>query len=127
MKENPCTRRSAAWRIVLTTFLVLASTSSLLAQERRQIAQGRSGRLHDYIDAGVSHTLLVSGGRVWAWGANNQGQLGAPGAGPLGAAPVRVDQSGGLAGIIAVVAGAEHSVALDSTGHVWTWGDNARG
>jgi alpha-tubulin suppressor-like RCC1 family protein len=34
-------------------------------------------------------------------------------------------QIANLAGVIAIAAGRDHSLALDSTGGVWAWGDNS--
>ena len=80
------------------------------------------------IAAGDYHTLAVDAtGRVWAWGKNGYGQLGsAVGTGT----PLATDMPTlvpGVAGIVAVAAGAEHSVALKSDGTVWTWGRHTTG
>jgi alpha-tubulin suppressor-like RCC1 family protein len=78
------------------------------------------------ISAGSGHALaLLKNGTVMGWGANNQGQLGqgtttvAPSPTP---APV-VD----LAGVAAVAAGFDHSLALLKDGTVRSWGNNADG
>jgi alpha-tubulin suppressor-like RCC1 family protein len=60
---------------------------------------------------------------VGAWGYNASGQLG-NGTTTLSRAPVAV---GGLAGVTAVSAGAEHSLALLSNGTVMAWGNNRQG
>lgn len=80
------------------------------------------------VAAGSLHALaLKSDGTVWAWGFNGYGQLGVGATPPVLTAqenaPVAVQ---GLAGktIVAIAAGAHHSVALDSTGRVWAWGSN---
>jgi alpha-tubulin suppressor-like RCC1 family protein len=83
-------------------------------------------------DGGLFHTLAVNNtGEVWAWGANAWGQLGnasiPTGYGDPGAfssSPVRVD---GLTDVVAVSAGAEHSLALRYDGSVWGWGRNDTG
>ncbi|MGI6434174.1 MAG: fibronectin type III domain-containing protein [Syntrophomonadaceae bacterium] len=73
------------------------------------------------IAAGVGHTLMIDAdGNVWAWGANEFGQLGI-GSNDNQTAPVKIN---GLSGIEAVAAGDTHSVALDSEGNVWVWGNN---
>ena len=73
------------------------------------------------IAAGVGHTLMIDAdGNVWAWGANEFGQLGI-GSSDDQTGPVKID---GLSGIEAVAAGDTHSVALDSKGDVWVWGSN---
>ena len=83
------------------------------------------------IATGALHSLALDrSGRVWAWGANEGGQLGRD---PLttrcgrmlcSARPLRVP---GLGRMVAIAAGDMHSLALDAQGQVWTWGANAYG
>ena len=89
------------------------------------------------VSAGGYHSLaLVSGGYVYAWGINCDGQLGnntssgLDGANPI---PVRVrdpaspnDASKGLHAI-QVSGGGDHSLALGSDGYVYAWGFNNNG
>jgi len=71
-----------------------------------------------------SHSLaLHSNGTVWAWGANNYGQLG-DGSATNRSVPV---QTQGLSGITAIAGGGYHSFALHSDGTVWAWGRNNSG
>jgi alpha-tubulin suppressor-like RCC1 family protein len=74
------------------------------------------------------HSLAIrQDGTVWAWGLNYFGQLGQPG-GQTGiyynAVPKQVP---GLAGIVAVATGENHSLAVKSDGTVWAWGSNTNG
>jgi alpha-tubulin suppressor-like RCC1 family protein len=88
-----------------------------------------SGKTITAFAAGESHTLaLASDGTVYAWGKNSHGQLG-NNLTTDSHVPVAVDMSGVLSGktITAVVAGAEHSIALASDGSVYTWGKNSYG
>lgn len=82
------------------------------------------------VAAGAEHSLaLTSRGHVWSWGANWAGQLG-NGSAVEQDAPVPVSGhhgEGRLAGISAIAAGVEHSVALTNDGSVWTWGGNRYG
>lgn len=74
------------------------------------------------LSAGTSHSLaLASDGGVWAFGADEFGQLGN---GISGAAltPVPV-----LSGAIAIAAGDRHSLAVQADGTVWAWGDGTSG
>ena len=66
---------------------------------------------------------LKSDGTVWAWGGNDNGQLG-DGTTIGKANPVQVN---GLSGVIAIAGGGSHAVALKSDGTVWTWGYNLDG
>jgi alpha-tubulin suppressor-like RCC1 family protein len=96
------------------------------------------------VAAGYQHALaLSSAGTVSAWG-NNSGSANAPSGAPLtgqlgigGVAdqgcsscatnvPVATQFPTGVV-IVAVAAGSYYSVALDSSGNVWTWGDNYYG
>lgn len=74
--------------------------------------------------AGDAHSLaLTNTGAVWAWGANGLGQLG-QGSFAFTLVPKQVS---GLANVTAIAAGSSHSVALTAGGIVWTWGSNALG
>ena len=70
----------------------------------------------------IDHVLDATGA-VWAWGGNGSGQLG-DGTWSDRTTPVAI---GGLTNVVAIAAGAQHSVALRSDGTVWTWGANANG
>jgi VCBS repeat-containing protein len=83
------------------------------------------------ITAGGNHTVAVdSSGYVWAWGDNTYGQLG-DGTATQRLYPVQVVGQSGigsfLSNIKSITAGADHTVAVDSSGYVWAWGDNTYG
>ncbi len=76
------------------------------------------------IATGVGHDLaLAEDGTVWAWGANDSGQLG-DGTATNRKSPGPVP---GLDGIAAMAAGAFHNLAAKSDGTVWAWGENSFG
>ena len=75
------------------------------------------------VAAGGTHSLaLLVDGTVWAWGANDVGQLGN---GTTDATthpnPAQVP---GLVNIVSIAAGENHSVALASDGTIYVWGAN---
>lgn len=81
--------------------------------------------------SGSAHTLLLTAdNRLYAWGQGSAGQLG-DGTGNFLASstPVAVSMTGVLSGktIVAVACGGIHSLALDSTGKLYAWGQNAIG
>jgi len=80
--------------------------------------------------AGCYHALCArTDGTVWSWGRNDDDQLG-DGSGRKQKTPVQVtgpDGKGHLTDVIAVAAGAKHSIALKKDGSVWAWGDNIQG
>jgi alpha-tubulin suppressor-like RCC1 family protein len=70
------------------------------------------------------HTLaLLADGAVWAWGANDDGQLG-DGTMTYRAAPRRVTRIGPA---VSAAAGFAHSVVVEADGRVSVFGGNARG
>jgi alpha-tubulin suppressor-like RCC1 family protein len=76
------------------------------------------------ISAGIFHTVAVKGdGSVWAWGYNQEGELG-DGTTTSRSTPAPVS---GLTGVVAISAGYFYTVALKGDGGVWAWGDNSRG
>ncbi|MEQ1568338.1 MAG: hypothetical protein ABMA64_22055, partial [Myxococcota bacterium] len=72
------------------------------------------------VAAGGGHDLaLTASGEVWAWGANDSGQLGTGSIGGIGAPNVVV---GLPLPAVAIAAPGEASAAILTDGTVWTWG-----
>ena len=81
---------------------------------------------------GLHACAIVSGGHVWCWGENGNGELGDgrsshghsgnPQAGDFSAVPVEVR---GLADAVAIAAGSWHTCALLRSGTVECWGSDA--
>jgi alpha-tubulin suppressor-like RCC1 family protein len=73
--------------------------------------------------------VLLNDGTVWAWGTNNNGELG-DGTYISRNTPVQVVTSVGgpaLAGITAIAEGGYHTLALKNDGTVWAWGNGSYG
>ena len=88
------------------------------------VGPGGTGHLSGVVAlaGGATHTMALRiDGTVWAWGYNEQGQLG-NGTNVNSGVPVQV---GGLTGVKAIAAGSWHSLALKSDGTVWAWGWNS--
>ncbi len=77
------------------------------------------------VAAGETHSLAIerAGGRVWAWGNNDYGQLG-DGTRAARARPAVVST---LRNVVQISAGSLHNLALDAAGAVWAWGNNDYG
>ena len=75
--------------------------------------------------AGGSHSMALDrDGNIWTWGNNNSQRLGRSTGGSNPAnKPGKADTPSGVT-FIAVSAGADHSMALDRDGNIWTWGDD---
>lgn len=79
------------------------------------------------MSSGVGYRCaIVEGGQVDCWGANTLGQLGNGTLGVDSADPTPAPVPG-LSGASAVAAGANHTCAVVTAGHVDCWGDNRDG
>ncbi len=77
------------------------------------------------VAGGVKHSLaLLADGTVRGWGDNWQGQVGDGSTSEYVRLPTPVV---GLADAVALSANYAHSLALDSAGRVWAWGNNRFG
>jgi len=88
-----------------------------------------SGKTPIAVAGGGNHSLaLCADGTLVAWGDNRYGQLGY-GNTTSSKVPVAVDMAGILSGktVVAVAAGALHSLALCSDGTLAAWGNNLEG
>ncbi len=80
------------------------------------------------IAAGFAHSLAVrEDGTVWAFGLNEFGQLGTTTNNGASTATPTPTQVPGLTDVVAVAAGAYHSLALEADGTVWAFGRNEFG
>jgi len=80
-----------------------------------------------YVSAGGNHTAAIrTDGTLWAWGLNNDGQLGD---GSMGIASYRnaPAQIGTDANWVTVSAGGNHTLGIRTDGSLWAWGDNGNG
>lgn len=76
------------------------------------------------IEAGAYHNLaLKADGSVWAWGNNQNGQIGNNST-VKQSSPLKVN---GLPAVIAIAAGNNHSLALGENGRIYIWGGNGTG
>jgi alpha-tubulin suppressor-like RCC1 family protein len=141
----------------LAAALIAASTVPALAQAHPMAgatsgttikhwgAFGANGALADEHVSPVSLTLpaqvsqvgssnstqyaLLTNGQVWAWGQGSNGQLGNGTVENSYAEPVQVKFPAGVT-IASIPTDADpynSAFAVDSTGHVWAWGDNGGG
>lgn len=74
---------------------------------------------------GTTHTLaLASNGSLWAWGHNNNGELGINSTAYRRLTPKRV---GSGTDWVSISANGSHSMARKTDGSLWSWGYNAYG
>lgn len=77
------------------------------------------------VGGGANHSIaLRSDGTVWTWGDDSSGQLGD---GTGDSSRTFAAQVPGLSGVIAIDAGANHSLVLLADGSVRSWGENNLG
>ena len=81
------------------------------------------------ISAGARHVLALDRkGVLWAWGADENGQLGdGTYCGPYACLRFQPQRVAGSSAIRSMAAGETNSAIITKTGQVWTWGDNYSG
>ncbi|AEC01296.1 fimbrillin family protein [Parasphaerochaeta coccoides] len=84
------------------------------------------------VATGANHTMIVdTDGKLWATGNNAMGQLGdgtaGSGANKNLVVPVTTTSTGTLPAIASVIAGAYHTMIVDTNGMLWATGDNSSG
>ncbi|XP_049987756.1 probable E3 ubiquitin-protein ligase HERC6 isoform X2 [Alexandromys fortis] len=81
----------------------------------------------DLVSCGKEHSIAVCHkGRVFAWGAGSQGQLGIGVCKEINLMPMKIKFPDGIK-IIQVSCGHYHSLALSEDGQVFSWGSNSHG
>jgi alpha-tubulin suppressor-like RCC1 family protein len=113
--------------IALCVLCVICLAGTLVPTMARAATPATGGaRGGSQIACGRHHSLAIrSDGTLWAWGANDYGQLGLGSVdGSAHPSPVRVGTATNWA---AVACGATYSLALRSDGTLWAWGFNGSG
>ncbi|KAJ9443213.1 Ultraviolet-B receptor UVR8 [Diplonema papillatum] len=80
-----------------------------------------------FVVVGATHSMaLTVGGQLYAWGANNHGQLGITTLRQAVTVPSRVlvPNRPLIEEVVCIASGAYHSVAISDTGEVYVWGWN---
>ena len=141
-RERPVTVKAAPVAAGLYHGLALTSTGAVFAWGWNIVGQLGNGSTNGSdvpvkvrlpggtkvtaISAGFAHSVaLTSTGAVLAWGKNYNGNLG-NGSTTDSDVPVKVNLPTGTK-VTAIAAGAEHNLAVTSTGAVLAWGYNAYG
>ena len=121
--------RPLAWGLGASGQLGNGTAATSLAPAAVTTSGVLSGKTVTAFSAGQNHTIsLCADGTVFAWGLGASGQLGNGGF-ANSSVPVAVNTGGVLSGktVVAVAAGAFHSLALCSDGTVAAWGVNSHG
>ncbi len=85
----------------------------------RQVSQGGSTK------ANGQTLAILTNGQVWEWGTGTDGQLG-DGKTTSSSTPRRLTEPKGVT-FVKVNSGGGTNFAIDSSGHLWAWGWNAKG
>lgn len=107
--------------ILISTMITMFSASVVLADTSLISSQ----TFQPMVSGGVAHSLYLKDGIIYAWGSNDSGQLG-DNTNITHFMPVQIRGFNGKS-IKQVVAGTYYSLAVDSEGNVWAWGNNAQG
>jgi alpha-tubulin suppressor-like RCC1 family protein len=79
----------------------------------------------DKVSSGAAHSLALDiNGKAWGWGNNGSGRVGNNNT-VLQSLPVSVHQ--GALTFTQISAGSAHSLAIDTNGEIWAWGDGGSG
>jgi alpha-tubulin suppressor-like RCC1 family protein len=98
----------------------LGLNTSTVTYNSPQLVTGLVGKSITKLAVGSAHALVIADGDVWAWGRNDQGQLGI-GTTTNSKSPARVTTTGDY---VDISCGDSHSMALTSGGLVYVWGNN---
>ncbi|HZT12763.1 MAG TPA: hypothetical protein VFA29_08165 [Candidatus Baltobacteraceae bacterium] len=119
--------------------LAIGTDGNVYAWGRNTLGQLGNGTTHDSdlpvkvsglsnaieISAGGQFSMaLLADGTLWTWGDNGYGELGVGSSKPMSTVPVQLS---GIAGVKAIAAGHKHAAAVDASGSIWAWGQNADG
>jgi alpha-tubulin suppressor-like RCC1 family protein len=106
----------------------LTTTTALSGGQRPVEVPAPASATFKAISVGPTFALAVdSSGHIWSWGANDEeGDLGVDTTAAVVATPTQVGTPPGVV-FTSVSAGLDDSVALDSTGGAWTWGNGESG
>ncbi|XP_028751081.1 probable E3 ubiquitin-protein ligase HERC6 isoform X4 [Peromyscus leucopus] len=95
--------------------------------ERPEPIQALDSLRTDLVSCGKEHSMAVCHkGRVFAWGAGSEGQLGIGEFKKINLTPTKIKALTGIK-IIQVSCGHYHSLALSEDGQVFSWGKNSQG
>jgi alpha-tubulin suppressor-like RCC1 family protein len=112
-----------AWGFNALGELGTGGTTASLVPVRPKLPKGTKVKA---ISAGCDHSLaLTTTGQVYAWGFNQNGQVG-NGSNTDQHTPVRVHLPQGVTATL-IAAGCNHSFALSSSGQLYGWGRNDEG
>lgn len=86
------------------------------------------------LSTGFAHNVVLktnlpdgqAGGRLWAWGSNNYGQLGLGDTGINRTTPTQIGSGTDWSSIAVSLAG-NHTIARKNNGTLWAWGSNSAG
>jgi len=80
------------------------------------------------VSAASSHSLAIKAdGTLWAWGSNNDGQLGIGSTSTSNrTSPIQVGTDNDWVTLVAA-SSSSHSLAIKADGTLWAWGSNSRG
>jgi len=112
----------SSWRVPRT---VNGAVGSLKGRAVASAIPGVVGRIVQITTSNTDGYALTASGAVWAWGEGLAGELGDGSRVPFSASAVQVRFPTGVRiGALPDPVPYEGGMAIDTTGHVWAWGNN---
>jgi len=119
-------RNGNAWAWGTTTFGALGEPDLTTLAEPTEVSMPPGVRFTQIVASGGAVLALDSTGHIWGWGYDGTGQLGIGTQSNVVSTPTPLDAPATLR-FTSISAGLYDTLAVDASGHAWSWGTNSSG